>query len=82
VLNTLDLTALSNALREEIQESAWGTCRQKKLIKRFQIVEALRHSGSHPAWMVLDVLPVLSPDLRPLVHLSGGRFAASDLNRL
>ena len=54
----------------------------KKLTKRLKLMEAFRESGNKPEWMVMEVLPVLSPDLRPLVPLDGGRFAASDLNDL
>src|SRR5699024_7049957 len=51
-------------------------------IKRLEVVEAFRHSGNNPAWMVLDVLPIIPPEIRPMVQLDGGRFATSDLNDL
>ena len=56
--------------------------RKKELLKRLRIVEAFRHSGNRPEWMILECVPVLPPDLRPLVPLEGGRFATSDLNDL
>ncbi len=78
-LDALDLTELATSLRSAIHE---GTGNQKKAIKRLHIVEAFRSSGTNPSWTLLEVIPVLPPDLRPLVHLGGGRFAASDLNLL
>ncbi len=80
VLAKLDLDKLSLSLREEIKKAN----KQKlvKLLKRLQIVESFRKSGNKPEWMILDVLPVLPPDLRPMVQLEGGRFASSDLNDL
>jgi DNA-directed RNA polymerase subunit beta' len=78
-LNALDLDRLSTSLRLMIGED---TGNQKKAMKRLHIVEAFRSSGTSPSWAVLDVIPVLPPDLRPLVHLGGGRLAASDLNTL
>lgn len=56
--------------------------KRKKLVKRLKVVEALRKSSNKPEWMILTVLPVIPPDLRPLVPLDGGRFATSDLNDL
>ncbi len=78
-LDALDLSALALALRQTIRE---GGGNQKKAIKRLHIVEAFRTSEVNPSWAVMDVIPVLPPDLRPLVHLGGGRLAASDLNTL
>ncbi len=80
LLEELDITALSDSLKEELA-SASG---QKKIriIKRLEVVEAFRKSGNNPAWMVLDVVPVIPPDIRPMVQLDGGRFATSDLNDL
>jgi DNA-directed RNA polymerase subunit beta' len=78
-LEALDLSALALTLRQAIRE---GEGNQKKAIKRLHIVEAFRTSGVSPSWAVMDVIPVLPPDLRPLVHLGGGRLAASDLNTL
>ncbi len=80
LLHELDIEKLSVQLKEELA-SASG---QKKLriIKRLEVVEAFRKSGNNPEWMVLDVLPVIPPDLRAMVQLDGGRFATSDLNDL
>ena len=80
LLCELDLDALSEEIKEELV-SANGQ-RKLKLIKRLDVVEAFRKSGNRPEWMVLDVVPVLPPELRPLVQLDGGRFACSDLNDL
>jgi DNA-directed RNA polymerase subunit beta' len=76
-----DLVALSAQLREEMNSTSSKTKRQK-LYKRLYVIEAFRDSGNKPEWMVLEVIPVLPPDLRPLVPLEGGRFATSDLNDL
>lgn len=76
-----DLVALSAQLREEMATTSSKTKRQK-LYKRLYVIEAFRDSGNRPEWMVLEVIPVLPPDLRPLVPLEGGRFATSDLNDL
>ena len=80
LLAGLDLEALSKELREEL-DKAQG---QKKLriIKRLEVVESFRKSGNRPEWMILDVVPVIPPDIRPMVQLDGGRFATSDLNDL
>ncbi|MGM9646481.1 MAG: DNA-directed RNA polymerase subunit beta' [Eubacteriales bacterium] len=80
LLMEIDIEALSKQLREELANSTG----QKKLriIKRLEIVEAFRKSGNKPEWMILDVLPVIPPDIRPMVPLDGGRYAASDLNDL
>ncbi len=80
LLHELDIEKLSEQLKTEL-ETASG---QKKLriIKRLEVVEAFRKSGNNPEWMVLDVLPVIPPDLRAMVQLDGGRFATSDLNDL
>jgi len=80
ILERIDLDALSLKLRAEIQN--FSGQRRKKATKRLRVVEALRKSGNKPAWMILSVLPVLPPDLRPMVQLDGGRFATSDLNDL
>jgi DNA-directed RNA polymerase subunit beta' len=76
-----DLVALSDTLREEMAATNSKTKRQK-YGKRLHVIEAFRDSGNRPEWMVLRVIPVLPPDLRPLVPLEGGRFATSDLNDL
>ena len=81
LLEEIDLEKLYEELRTEIVSSVSDT-KKKKLVKRLKVVEALRKSGNKPEWMVLTVLPVIPPDLRPLVPLDGGRFATSDLNDL
>ena len=80
-LQSQDLVALSKAIREEMPATNSQTKRQK-LGKRLFVIEAFRDSGNKPEWMILEVIPVLPPDLRPLVPLEGGRFATSDLNDL
>lgn len=80
LLQRVDLEDLSGTLREEIAESSGQ--KKRKLVKRLQIAEDFRKSASRPEWMVLSVLPVIPPDLRPMVQLDGGRFATSDLNDL
>lgn len=77
-----DLNKLADELRREIRLSSGSGQRRKKAIKRLRVVEAFRKSGNKPEWMILTVLPVLPPDLRPMVQLDGGRFATSDLNDL
>ncbi|MDR1084513.1 MAG: DNA-directed RNA polymerase subunit beta' [Deltaproteobacteria bacterium] len=81
LIKSLDTTALSVQLREELAATS-SEAKRKKLVKRLRIVESFRDSGNDPAWMILEVIPVLPPDLRPLVPLEGGRFATSDLNDL
>lgn len=81
MLRRIDLEKLSGQLREEIKLTT-SEAKKKKLAKRLRIVEAFRNSGNKPEWMILEVIPVLPPDLRPLVPLDGGRFATSDLNDL
>ena len=80
ILDRVELDRLAVKLRAEIQN--FSGQRRKKATKRLRVVEALRKSGNKPAWMVLGILPVLPPDLRPMVQLDGGRFATSDLNDL
>ncbi len=80
ILERIDLEALRQKLQDEIGST--GGQRQKKATKRLRIVESLRKSGNRPEWMVVQELPVLPPDLRPMVQLDGGRFATSDLNDL
>ena len=80
LLAGLDLDALAADLRRQISSTTGQ--RRKKATKRLKVVEAFRRSGTSPEWMILTVLPVLPPDLRPLVQLDGGRFASSDLNDL
>ncbi|MCD7098122.1 DNA-directed RNA polymerase subunit beta' [Stenotrophomonas sp. MMGLT7] len=81
LLRTIDLQSEMTRLREEIAATGSET-KLKRLTKRIKLVEAFLESGNRPEWMVMTVLPVLPPDLRPLVPLDGGRFATSDLNDL
>ncbi len=81
LLKGLDLEQLAVQLRSEMKSSS-SDARRKKLAKRLKVVEAFRASGNQPEWMILEVVPVIPPDLRPLVPLDGGRFATSDLNDL
>ncbi len=81
LLSELDLDELSTDLRAQAKMET-SVQRKKELLKRLRIVEAFRHSGNRPEWMILETVPVLPPDLRPLVPLEGGRFATSDLNDL
>ena len=80
ILNQIDLEALREQLLNEMRSTSGQ--RRKKAIKRLRIVEAFRRSGNKTGWMILTMLPVLPPDLRPMVQLDGGRFATSDLNDL
>ncbi len=80
LLENLDLDSLSSELREKMIEK--GIKADKRLLKRIEIVENFRDSGNKPEWMILDVIPVIPPELRPMVQLDGGRFATSDLNDL
>ncbi|MGL5761721.1 MAG: DNA-directed RNA polymerase subunit beta', partial [Plesiomonas shigelloides] len=81
LLKAMDLPAECEQLREELNETNSET-KRKKITKRIKLLEAFIQSGNKPEWMILTVLPVLPPDLRPLVPLDGGRFATSDLNDL
>ncbi len=81
LLEEIDLEALRVSLREESQTTKSQT-KKKKLTKRLKVVEAFLESGNNPEWMVMEVIPVIPPELRPLVPLDGGRFATSDLNDL
>ncbi len=80
LLENLDLDSLSGELRSKMIEK--GTKADKRLLKRIEIVENFRDSGNSAEWMILDVIPVIPPELRPMVQLDGGRFATSDLNDL
>ena len=89
LLQELDLDALSQQLKDEIsvliekeKDKETESQRRTQAIKRLEVVEAFRTSHNKPEWMILDVLPVIPPDLRPMVQLDGGRFATSDLNDL
>ena len=81
MLSNIDLAATADQLREDLK-AATGELKPKKIIKRLKIVESFLESGNRPEWMVLTVIPVIPPELRPLVPLDGGRFATSDLNDL
>jgi DNA-directed RNA polymerase beta' subunit len=81
LLKMVDLEVLSAELKVKIKEAV-SIGVKKKLTKRLKVVEAFRKSANKPEWMIMDVIPVLPPDLRPLVPLEGGRFATSDLNDL
>lgn len=81
ILSQIDLETERTAIREELKDSN-SEAKRKKLIKRLKIIEAFIDSNAKPEWMILDVLPVIPPELRPLVPLDGGRFATSDLNDL
>ena len=81
LLSELSLDKLSEELRRDMVETS-SEAKKKKISKRLRIVEAFRDSGQRPEWMIMGVIPVLPPDLRPLVPLDGGRFATSDLNDL
>ena len=80
LLQAIDLETESRELKEEL-ENANGQ-KRARIIKRLEVVEAFRESGNRPEWMVMDAIPVIPPDLRPMVQLDGGRFATSDLNDL
>ena len=80
IIVRMDLEELARALHAEVRTSSGQ--RRKKAIKRLRLIEAFRRSGNRPEWMILSVLPVIPPDLRPMVQLDGGRFATSDLNDL
>lgn len=80
LLEEIDLDELSAELRREIRDSTGQ--RRARAVRRLEVVEAFRTSGNNPEWMILDVIPVIPPELRPMVQLDGGRFATSDLNDL
>ena len=80
LLAKIDLDQLSEQLHKELEEA--GGQKRVRLLKRLEVVEAFRVSGNRPEWMIMDVIPVIPPDIRPMVQLDGGRFATSDLNDL
>ncbi|WP_349259171.1 DNA-directed RNA polymerase subunit beta' [Gaiella sp.] len=80
LIERMDLEGLAGQLHSEVRTTSG--LRRKKAIKRLRLIEAFRRSGTKPEWMILSVLPVIPPDLRPMVQLDGGRFATSDLNDL
>ncbi len=81
MLSSLELEEERIVVREELRETG-SEAKRKKLVKRLKLIEAFMESGARPEWMILDVVPVIPPELRPLVPLDGGRFATSDLNDL
>ena len=80
LLEEIDVDALSAQLREELADATGQ--KKTRILKRLEVAEAFKQSGNRPEWMILDVLPVIPPDIRPMVQLDGGRFATSDLNDL
>ena len=80
LLCKIDLEELSSDLREKLKDASGQ--KKVRIVRRLEVVEALRLSGNRPEWMVLEVIPVIPPDIRPMVQLDGGRFATSDLNDL
>ena len=80
LLKAIDLEKDSEELRAELKDASGQ--KRARIIKRLEVVEAFRNSGNRPEWMILDAIPVMPPDLRPMVQLDGGRFATSDLNDL
>ncbi len=80
LLADIDCEKLSEELRAELKDASGQ--KKAKLVKRLEVVEAFRMSGNSPTWMIIDVLPVIPPEIRPMVQLDGGRFATSDLNDL
>jgi DNA-directed RNA polymerase subunit beta' len=81
ILSGIDIDADKVRLRADLKETT-SEAKRKKLVKRLKLIEAFAESGANPMWMILDVIPVIPPELRPLVPLDGGRFATSDLNDL
>ena len=79
-LSEIDVDELDRELREELETA--GGQKRARILKRLDVVEAFKQSGNRPEWMILDVIPVIPPDIRPMVQLDGGRFATSDLNDL
>ena len=82
LLHNLDLNALAAELRADIASSSATSQKRANAVKRLEVVDAFIRSGNKPEWMILDVIPVIPPELRPMVQLDGGRFATSDLNDL
>ncbi len=80
LLADIDLDSLSTTLRTELKDASGQ--KKARIVKRLEVVDAFRESGNRPEWMIIDVLPVIPPELRPMVQLDGGRFATSDLNDL
>jgi DNA-directed RNA polymerase subunit beta' len=81
ILHGIDIDGDKVTLRQDLKDTT-SEAKRKKLVKRLKLIEAFGESGAKPEWMILDVVPVIPPELRPLVPLDGGRFATSDLNDL
>ncbi len=81
LLAEIDLDALAEELKAELETTSAGQ-KQIKLLRRLDVIEAFRNSGNRPEWMILECIPVIPPDIRPMVQLDGGRYATSDLNEL
>ena len=81
LLRQIDIPALADQLRKDMRETT-SDAKRKKIAKRLKVADSFRESGNRPEWMMMEVIPVIPPDLRPLVPLDGGRFATSDLNDL
>src|SRR5208337_491300 len=81
ILRKADVNKLSDQLHAEMKEAS-SDVKKKKFAKRLKVIDSFKDSGNRPEWMILEVIPVIPPDLRPLVPLDGGRFATSDLNDL
>ena len=79
LLAGIDVEKLANDLRAELEDASGQ--KKTRILKRLEVAEAFRQSGNRPEWMILDVIPVIPPDIRPMVQLDGGRFATSDLGR-
>ncbi len=82
LLEAIDLEKEMTELKAELENESTKGQKRAKIVKRLEVVEAFRESGNKPSWMILDAIPVIPPDLRPMVQLDGGRFATSDLNDL
>ena len=80
LLQKVDVDELCNQLREELTDASGQ--KRTRILKRLEVAEAFKQSGNRPEWMIMDVIPVIPPDIRPMVQLDGGRFATSDLNDL
>ena len=80
LLQKIDVEELCNQLREELTDASGQ--KRTRILKRLEVAEAFKQSGNRPEWMIMDVIPVIPPDIRPMVQLDGGRFATSDLNDL
>ena len=80
LLQQIDVDELCNQLREELTDASGQ--KRTRILKRLEVAEAFKQSGNRPEWMIMDVIPVIPPDIRPMVQLDGGRFATSDLNDL